>query len=76
MSHCFFADGAFGNKVILKLVSLKVGQPIRTREEVNELAELHGGKAGTPTMGGVLIVGAVLISALLWLAPLIRLFML
>ena len=65
----FLLTVLFGNKVILKLVSLKVGQPIRTREEVNELAELHGGKAGTPTMGGVLIVGAVLISALLWARP-------
>ncbi|MEM7600930.1 MAG: phospho-N-acetylmuramoyl-pentapeptide-transferase, partial [Verrucomicrobiota bacterium] len=56
----------FGNRVILKLTALKVGQPIRTKEEVNQLAELHGGKTGTPTMGGILIVGAVLISTLLW----------
>ena len=55
-----------GNKVILKLTSLKVGQPIRTAEEVHKLAELHGGKSGTPTMGGLLIVGAVLLSVLLW----------
>ncbi len=55
-----------GNKVILKLISLKLGQPIRTKEEVHQLAELHGGKSGTPTMGGILIVGAVLISTLLW----------
>ncbi len=55
-----------GNKVILKLTSLKLGQPIRTKEEVHQLAELHGGKTGTPTMGGILIVGAVLIATLLW----------
>ncbi|MEM1441512.1 MAG: phospho-N-acetylmuramoyl-pentapeptide-transferase, partial [Verrucomicrobiota bacterium] len=55
-----------GNRVILKLTSLKLGQPIRTKEEVHKLAELHGGKSGTPTMGGILIVGAVLISSLLW----------
>lgn len=55
-----------GNRVILKLTALKMGQPIRTKEEVNQLAELHGAKTGTPTMGGILIVGAVLISALLW----------
>ncbi len=55
-----------GNKVILKLTSLKVGQPIRTADEVHKLAELHGGKLGTPTMGGILIVGAVLASVLLW----------
>jgi phospho-N-acetylmuramoyl-pentapeptide-transferase len=59
----------FGNRVIRKLISLKFGQPIRTAEEVNKLFELHGAKKGTPTMGGVLILGAVLISSLLWARP-------
>ena len=58
-----------GRWVIHKLISLKVGQPIRTADEVHKLAELHGGKAGTPTMGGVLILGTVLFSVLL-LSPL------
>jgi phospho-N-acetylmuramoyl-pentapeptide-transferase len=56
----------FGNFVIRKLISLKVGQPIRTAAEVRKLAELHGGKKGTPTMGGVLVIGTVVISSLLW----------
>ncbi len=56
----------FGNVVIRKLISLKVGQPIRTKEEVHKLAELHGGKRGTPTMGGVLLLGAVTVSTVLW----------
>lgn len=56
----------FGNLVIRKLISLKVGQPIRTKEEVHKLSELHGGKRGTPTMGGVLLLGAVVVSTLLW----------
>ena len=55
----------FGPRVIRKLISLKVGQPIRSAEEVHKLAELHGAKAGTPTMGGVLILGAVLVAVLL-----------
>jgi phospho-N-acetylmuramoyl-pentapeptide-transferase len=55
-----------GNWVIRKLISLKVGQPIRTAEEVRRLAELHGPKQGTPTMGGVLVIGAVFISSVLW----------
>ena len=59
----------FGNFVIRKLVSLKVGQPIRSAEEVRRLAELHGPKQGTPTMGGVLIIGAVTLSGLLWARP-------
>jgi phospho-N-acetylmuramoyl-pentapeptide-transferase len=59
----------FGNRVIRKLISLKVGQPIRTKEEVHKLAELHGGKRGTPTMGGVLLLGAVTVSTILWARP-------
>ncbi len=59
----------FGNFVIRKLISLKVGQPIRTADEVRRLAELHGGKQGTPTMGGVLVIGAVVISSILWARP-------
>ncbi|MEM7600534.1 MAG: phospho-N-acetylmuramoyl-pentapeptide-transferase [Verrucomicrobiota bacterium] len=62
----FLISVLVGNWVILRLTALKVGQPIRSKEEVHRLAELHGGKVGTPTMGGLLIVGAVLISALLW----------
>jgi phospho-N-acetylmuramoyl-pentapeptide-transferase len=56
----------FGNYTIRKLISLKIGQPIRTKEEVHKLSELHGGKRGTPTMGGVLLLGAVVVSTLLW----------
>lgn len=61
-----FISILFGEKVIRKLISLKVGQPIRTAEEVHKLFELHGKKAGTPTMGGVLIIGALLASVLIW----------
>ena len=59
----------FGNFIIRKLTALKVGQPIREATEVHRLAELHGGKQGTPTMGGVLVIGAVVISSLLWARP-------
>jgi len=59
----------FGNRVIRRLVSLKLGQPIRTQEEVNRLHDLHGAKAGTPTMGGTLLLGAVVVSTLLWARP-------
>ncbi len=62
----FMLSLLFGNLVIRQLISLKVGQPVRTKEEVHRLAELHGKKAGTPTMGGVLILGAVLVATLLW----------
>jgi phospho-N-acetylmuramoyl-pentapeptide-transferase len=65
---CLIAFGLtllLGNRVIRKLISLKVGQPIRTAEEVNKLFELHGAKAGTPTMGGILIIGTLLAACLL-----------
>ncbi|MFN6964132.1 MAG: phospho-N-acetylmuramoyl-pentapeptide-transferase [Pyrinomonadaceae bacterium] len=50
-----------GGKVIRKLRDLKVGQEIR-----EELSADHQAKKGTPTMGGVLIIGAVILSTLLW----------
>ena len=59
----------FGNFIIRKLISLKIGQPIRSVEEVRRLAELHGGKQGTPTMGGVLVIGSVFIASVLWARP-------
>jgi phospho-N-acetylmuramoyl-pentapeptide-transferase len=61
----FILSLVFGPRVIRKLISLKVGQPIRSAEEVHKLHELHGAKAGTPTMGGVMILGSVLIAVLL-----------
>ncbi len=51
----------FGNVVIRWLQGLKF------REEIRELGpQSHRTKAGTPTMGGALILGAVLASILLW----------
>jgi len=56
----------FGNFIIRVLIALKLGQPIRGAAEVHRLAELHGGKQGTPTMGGVLVIGSVFVSSLIW----------
>jgi phospho-N-acetylmuramoyl-pentapeptide-transferase len=65
----FLLTLVFGNFIIRILIALKLGQPVRAAAEVHRLAELHGGKQGTPTMGGVLIIGAVLISSFLWARP-------
>ncbi len=62
----FLLSIIFGNWTIRRLISLKFGQPIRTKDEVDKLFELHGAKEGTPTMGGILIIGTILISTLLW----------
>src|SRR3954449_13075297 len=51
----------FGGKLIDALKEWNVGQQIR-----EEGPQAHQVKRGTPTMGGVLIVGSVLISTLLW----------
>src|ERR1700741_2102098 len=51
----------FGGKLIEALKHWNVGQQIR-----EEGPQGHQVKRGTPTMGGVLIVGSVLISTLLW----------
>ena len=66
----FILSLLFGPWVIRKLISLKIGQPIRSAAEVHQLAELHGGKIGTPTMGGALILGTVLVATLVCARPL------
>ena len=55
----------FGPWMIRKLKALKIGQQIR-KDYVDDLHKIHQVKAGTPTMGGVLIIGTVAISTLLW----------
>ncbi|MCL4693954.1 MAG: phospho-N-acetylmuramoyl-pentapeptide-transferase [Candidatus Hydrogenedentes bacterium] len=54
-----------GPTIIRLLRSLKVGQYIR-KEHVADLHALHKSKAGTPTMGGALIILAALISLAFW----------
>jgi phospho-N-acetylmuramoyl-pentapeptide-transferase len=56
----------FGPLTIRLLTRLKLGQPLRQKSEVRELADLHSGKKGTPTMGGILILGTATLSSLLW----------
>src|SRR6185295_3741274 len=51
----------FGGKLIEALRRWNIGQQIR-----EEGPQAHMAKRGTPTMGGVLIVGSVVVSTLLW----------
>ena len=51
----------FGRPLIAFLTARKAGQPIR-----GDGPATHGIKAGTPTMGGVLILGALFTGTLLW----------
>lgn len=50
-----------GGKVIRKLAHLKFGQEIRAEGPAS-----HQEKRGTPTMGGILIIGSVFLSTILW----------
>ena len=50
-----------GPAVIRRLTALKIGQPVRGYG-----LESHLAKSGTPTMGGVLILMAIVVSTLLW----------
>jgi phospho-N-acetylmuramoyl-pentapeptide-transferase len=50
-----------GPRVIRKLKDLQIGEAAKT-----EAPKTHLAKAGTPTMGGLIVLGAVLIPTLLW----------
>ena len=58
-----------GPWMIRKLTELKIGQPIRGADELGSLAAKAGTKRGTPTMGGVLILWAIVDATLLWARP-------
>jgi phospho-N-acetylmuramoyl-pentapeptide-transferase len=60
----FFICVLLGPMVIRKLQQLKIGQYVRTED-----GPAHGHKAGTPTMGGVLIIAAVVVAAGLCARP-------
>ncbi|MGC2424866.1 MAG: phospho-N-acetylmuramoyl-pentapeptide-transferase [Nitrospirota bacterium] len=51
----------FGPSIIRKLKELKIGQQVR-----EDGPGTHLGKAGTPTMGGILILLAIIVPTLLW----------
>ncbi len=54
----------FGEWAIAKLRVMQIGQYIRKDGPPN-----HKGKEGTPTMGGILLLPAIIISTLFWTEP-------
>ncbi len=52
---------ALGPWMIRRLTELKVGQPVR-----DDGPQTHLAKAGTPTMGGALILASIAVTTLLW----------
>lgn len=61
----FFISIILGPVIIKILTGLKIGENIR-KEDSAKLFELHSKKQDTPTMGGILILAAVLASTLIW----------
>ncbi|MCM8801223.1 MAG: phospho-N-acetylmuramoyl-pentapeptide-transferase [Candidatus Omnitrophica bacterium] len=61
----FLISLIFGPSIINKLKQLKIKEQIR-KEDSERLYELHAQKQNIPTMGGLLILLAILSSNLLW----------
>ena len=55
-----------GRWMIARLRALKIGQIVRQDQEVEDALRHHDRKAGTPTMGGLLILFTTTLAALLW----------
>jgi phospho-N-acetylmuramoyl-pentapeptide-transferase len=61
----FLISLILGPRVIKYLTRLKIGENVR-KEDSARLYELHSKKQDTPTMGGILILMAILSATLLW----------
>lgn len=64
----FFVCLISGPFIIRLLKSHRIRQVFRTRQQVRDLAMLHESKAGTPIMGGLLILLGAMSSMLLWVS--------
>lgn len=61
----FIASLMIGPKLIAILTAMKAGQPIREAQK-NVNAPKHQAKVGTPTMGGVMIMGLIITNIFLF----------
>jgi len=61
----FILSMIFGPRVIELLRKLNIGQNVRD----DDVLAMHRSKQGTPTMGGILIITAVLIATVAWAKP-------
>ena len=62
----FIASMIIGPRLIAILRAMKAGQPIREASK-GVLAPEHQAKVGTPTMGGLMIIGLILLTSILFL---------
>lgn len=80
LSVAFLFCVLLGPRFIEAIRRAKVGQHIRksTGEGAVDLSEMHAGKSGTPTMGGILMLGAIVVATALfadWSQPVVWLAM-
>ncbi len=61
----FLISIILGPFIIRKLKQFKIGQVVR-KGEAGGIYEFHKNKEGTPTMGGLFIVLAIILSTILW----------
>ncbi len=61
----FLVSAVLGPRILRMLRCRQVGERVG-KEDCPALRSLHKSKEGTPTMGGLLIVGTVLVSCLIW----------
>lgn len=54
-----------GPLIIKVLINLEIGEKT-LRPDAPSLHKFHGNKSGTPTMGGILIITAIIVSTFLW----------
>jgi phospho-N-acetylmuramoyl-pentapeptide-transferase len=55
----------FGQWFIKRLRALKVGEDT-SKTDSEELKRMHSDKKNTPTMGGIIVIAAIVVSTLLW----------
>jgi phospho-N-acetylmuramoyl-pentapeptide-transferase len=68
LGFAFLVSVVFGDRVIAWLRALKVGQQVRDDRGADaiSLKDMHAGKQGTPTMGGLLMLGSLVAAVLLF----------
>ena len=62
----FIGSMLIGPRLIAILRAMKAGQPIREASK-GVLAPEHSAKVGTPTMGGLMIIGLIMLTSILFL---------
>ncbi|MFC1807194.1 phospho-N-acetylmuramoyl-pentapeptide-transferase [Candidatus Omnitrophota bacterium] len=62
----FMLSVILGPHLIRMLQHLKIGERVRSREEVPGIYSMHRHKEGTPTMGGVIMIVTILLATILW----------